>query len=94
MYRQVIIQSYKAAGQASGKSVRARPIAGQGLDTAINVECSAKMRNAYPVGTLFEITAKLTDREHGSPFLYTHHTWSFKVISQQEAGALIAGLAL
>jgi len=54
-YRKVIIQTYKRTGGGSSKSVRARPIDGQGLDISMNAECSSPMRKNNPIGPLFFI---------------------------------------
>ena len=84
-YRKVIIQTYKRSGGGSSKSVRARPIDGQGLNTSMNVECSSPMRKNNPIGTLFLLEAKVTNRENGPPFLYAHFETPYKIISEQEA---------
>ncbi len=34
----------------------------------------------YPVGTRFKVKVKLTDREGGGEFLYSHHSWKFDVL--------------
>jgi hypothetical protein len=46
----------------------------------MNVECSRSTRSRYPVGTCFDIYAKETDKEGGSPFLYSHYDWPFEVL--------------
>lgn len=89
-YRQVIIETFKNIGDSSSKSVRARPISGQGLNIAMNVECSSKMRKGHPVGTLFLLEAKVTDREGGTPFLYAHYNSPYKVVSKNEAAELLS----
>jgi hypothetical protein len=47
----------------------------------MNVECSRDMRTRFPIGTRFRIFAKETAREDGNPFLYTHHSWPYDVVS-------------
>ena len=84
-YRKVIIKTYRATGGGSNKSVRARPIDGQGFDTSMKVECSSSMRKNNPLGTLFLLDAKITNREGGTPFLYVHYNAPYKVISEKEA---------
>jgi len=84
-YMDVVIETYPNAGGGSSKSLRARPVLGQGLDVKMNVECSSKMRKNYPVGTKFLITAKLSNREGGSEFLYSHFNSSYRVLSYEEA---------
>jgi hypothetical protein len=85
MYTDVLIQTYVNSGEASVSSVRARPYPGQKFSTHMNVECSKRMRAEYPVGSIFLVKAKLTDREGGGQFLYTHHSWSFRVLTEDEA---------
>jgi hypothetical protein len=89
-YRQVIIETFKNIGNSSSKSVRARPISGQGLNVTMKVECSSKMRKDHPVGTLFLLEAKVTDREGGTPFLYAHYNSPYKVVSKNEAAELLS----
>ena len=83
-YRDVIIETYPNTGGGSSKSLRARPVAGQKLDVSMNVECSSKMRKSHPVGSKFLISAKVTDREGGLPFLYSHFNTPYKVLSNDE----------
>jgi hypothetical protein len=45
------------------------------------VECSKHMRYAHPVGTRFRVYAKETSREGSPPFLYTHFSWPYEVVS-------------
>lgn len=80
-YQQIVVESYRHTGGGSAHSIRCRPIAGQGLPTNLNVECSSVMRNSHPVGTRFRIQAKVTDRE-GTPFVYTHHNWPWEVVGR------------
>ncbi len=56
------------------------------------VECSSKMRDAHPVGTIFRIEAKITDREGGPPFLYTNYAWHYSVVTEAEAKRCISDL--
>jgi len=88
-YRDVVIETYRNQGEASSSAIRARPIAGQGLSTSMKVECSSKMRDTHPPGTLFRVRAKVISREGGPDFLYTNHAWKYQVISRDEANALL-----
>jgi len=83
-YRKVIIETFRSSGGGSSKSVRARPIDGQGLDTSMKVSCSSSMRKSEPVGTLFLLDAKVTDREGGTPYLYSPYNSPYKIMSDQE----------
>ena len=88
-YRKVIIETFRSSGGGSSKLVRARPIDGQGLDTSMKVSCSSSMRKSEPVGTLFLLEAKVTDRE-GAPFLYSHYNTPYKIISVQDANEFLS----
>ena len=88
-YRQVVIETYRNAGEPTSARIRARPIPGQGLSTDMKVECSREMREKYPVGTKILIDAKITDREGGTPFLYAHYAATYEVISDSAAKGFI-----
>ena len=45
----------------------------------MRVECSSKMRDNYPIGTVFIVQAQIIDKEGGMDFLYTHYNWPYKV---------------
>lgn len=83
-YRSVIIETYHGSRTSSSGGIRARPIAGQNLDTSMNVECSLKMRTSHPVGTKFLINAKIKNKEGGDDFLYAHYNASYKVLNEKE----------
>lgn len=91
-YQPVVIETYSGRGTTSSDGIRARPLPGQNLDTAMNVECSSKMRKGYPVGTKFLILAKVTSKEGGKPFLYSHYNQPYKILSTEDAEAFIRGL--
>jgi hypothetical protein len=87
-YREIVVQTYNNPGEPSSERIRARPVAGQGLSTDLKVECSSKMREGHPPGTLLIIRAKLTDRE-GTQFLYSHYNWRYRVVTAAEAERFI-----
>lgn len=80
-YQMVKVESYRPA-QTSGLhgAVHIRPCAGQDLPTTLHVECSKALSRDYPVGTVFRIRAKRTDREGSGEYLYSHHSWQYEVI--------------
>jgi hypothetical protein len=80
-YQMVKVESYRPS-QTSGLhgAVHIRPCPGQGLPTTLHVECSKALSRDYPVGTVFRIRAKLTDREGSGEFLYSYHGWKYEVI--------------
>lgn len=84
-YRNIIIETYKNLSGGSSQSIRARPLADQGFDTSMNVECSSSMRKSHKVGTRFLISAKPTNREGGPEFLYSHFNSPYQVLSDKEA---------
>lgn len=88
-YREVVIETYRGTATHASGGLRARPIAGQGLDTSMNVECSTKMRNGHPIGTKFLVSARLKDKEGGPSFLYVHYNHDYEVISDQAAQEFI-----
>ena len=92
-YSEYVVQSYSASGAGSKKSIRARPLPGQGIDPAAHVECSSEMRDSQPAGALFAITAKVATRKGGTPFLYTSFKWPYRVLTTEEAQAIIARTA-
>ena len=88
-YRNVVIETYRNIYGGSSKSIRARPLPGQGLDTTMNVECSSKMRKGHVVGTKFLLQAKVTDRKGGTSFLYAHYDSPYRVVNEEEAREFI-----
>jgi hypothetical protein len=80
-YRSVIVESYEPASTSGlHGAVHIRPLPDQGLPTDIHVRCPKVLSRAYRVGTRFRITAKLTDKEGGRPFLHSHHNWPYEVL--------------
>jgi len=80
-YQLVEVESYiPAAISGLHGKVHIRPCKGQDYPGTMHVECSKKLSRDYPVGTRFRITAKLTDREGGSEFLYSHYSWKYEVL--------------
>lgn len=51
---------------------RVQPLPGQAFATSLRVQCGRKLLD-YPVGTVFKVNAKMTDRLGGEPFLYVWH---------------------
>ena len=84
-YRQVAVES-----SLKGGAVHIRPIPGQAYSPALSVQCSRRLVDLYPVGTKFLLSAKLTDRLGGTPFLYAYHGDADVVLSPGEAKAFLA----
>ena len=81
-YQDVIIETYRHTSGGSKRPIRAHPIAGQGFDERMHVECSSSMRESYPVGTKFRIRATIKNKEGGTDFLYTYHGWGYEVVDR------------
>ncbi|WP_113479713.1 hypothetical protein [Rhizobiales bacterium] len=80
-YRMVLVESYRP-NRTSGLhgDVHVRPRPGQGFPVTMHVECSKSLSRNYPVGTVFKIRAKLTDREGSGDFLYSYFGWKYDVV--------------
>jgi len=52
-----------------------RPVSGQAFSSAMRVHCSRQLLDLarYPLGTRFLLSAKITDRLGGEPYLYAWH---------------------
>lgn len=83
-YRQILVESYRTTATSGlHGEIHIRPVAGQGLSTALQVECSKELSRNYPVGTQFRIRAKLTDRDGGGEYLYSYFRWPVTVIQKR-----------
>lgn len=61
--------------------IHIRPLPGQEpFLTSMFVECSKDLSTDYPVGTKFRMKAKLTQRESGTTFVYSHYLWKYEVL--------------
>lgn len=90
VYTLLAIKTFVRTGGGSRAKNRAHPLPGQGVDTNLFVECSRKIRDSYSAGTVFLIWAKVTDREGGTPFLYSHHSWDYVPVDEKLALKWIA----
>jgi hypothetical protein len=84
-YRQVAVQSRSVDGV-----VQMHPMPGQAFSSTLSVQCARRLREQYPVGTCFLLSAKLTDRQGGTPFLYAYHGDPDVVLSASAAKAFLA----
>lgn len=80
-YEMLLVESYEPV-HTSGLhgSVHIRPVDGQGYRSTMHVECSKNLCRDHPIGTRFRIKAKLTDREGGGQYLYSHWRWPVEVV--------------
>ena len=75
-----------------GAAVQIRPVPGQAFSPELSVQCSQRLRDTglYPLGTVFLLSAKLTDRLGGTPFLYAYHGDADVVLTPKQAKAFLA----
>jgi hypothetical protein len=86
-YREVAVES--VPDPRSG-DLLIRPMAGQAFAPSLKVQCSRRLREAYPAGTCFLLLAKMTDRLGGEPFLYAYHGDPVVVLSPAQARKFLA----
>jgi hypothetical protein len=86
-YRQVAVQSVMR-----GSRVEIHPVPGQAYSPELNVQCARSMSDTdvYPLGTFFLLSAKLTDRLGGTPYLYAWHGDPVQVLTPKAAKAFLA----
>lgn len=81
LYKYIIVESVRCNNGVQHGDIHIRPLPGQEPFTPyMFVECPSSMKHDYPVGTRFRIRAKITCKEGGTPFIYTHYTWPFEVL--------------
>jgi hypothetical protein len=82
-YHYVVLESFIPTSSSGHRGkVELRPVPGQIFGTHLLSESPRAMvdTSVYLPGTKFRIKAKLTDREGGGEFLYSHWSWQFEVI--------------
>lgn len=81
-YSYIIVESYKPEiNRGYHGEIHIKPIAGQEPFTEdMHVECNKVLSNEYELGTRFKIKAKITSREGGKPFAYSHYKWPFEAL--------------
>jgi hypothetical protein len=65
-----------------GSERRVRPIGDKPFPRHLYVACSKKMREMYPVGTVFELQVQLIVRTDGSKYLMCPHTDPYEVVDR------------
>jgi len=88
-YRDVAVESF--IDGRSGR-LRIRPMAGQAFAPTLAVQCGRHLVDAerHPPGTRFLVSAKLTDRLGGEPFLYVYHGDPVVVLTAAAAKQFLA----
>jgi hypothetical protein len=85
-YQEIIVETF-CPSSTSGLHgpVHVRPLPGQDLDTKMMVECAKSLTRDHPVGSLFKIQAKVTDRMGSGAFIYSYHGWEALLVTGDEA---------
>jgi hypothetical protein len=78
-YKEIIAEIVDGQDSMGRPKLQVRPVAGQGLDTSLNIECSRRLRDAHPVGTKVQLQVQLTSMQ-GAPFLYSYHGWPVVIL--------------
>ena len=78
-YHEIVVQSVMGKDSQGRPKRQIRPIIGQLFGSHLNVECSIKLIENYPLGTRFKLKAKLTATK-GTPFLYSYFGWPVTVV--------------
>lgn len=78
---QIIVETFRHAGEPSSALVRVRPVAGQVYPATIRVECSKSMRNSAQLGSRFRIYVQKKQREDGPVFLYRYGGWKWEQVA-------------
>ena len=88
-YREVAVESF--IDPRSGV-LKMRPMAGQAFAPSLKVQCSRTMVDParHPPGTRFLVSAKLTDRKGGTPFLYVYHGDPVTILTLAQAKKFLA----
>ena len=88
-YRDVAVESVADFHRGA---LRIRPMAGEAFAPSLAVRCSRSMLDTacYPVGTCFLVSAKLSDRLGGTPFLYVYHGDPVVVLTPAQAKKFLA----
>ena len=80
-YLPVVLETYYEVKSGKKSRIHARPVSGQEhFSSELDAECCRDMRKKHPVGTMFLVWGKVTDREGGGSFVYTYHGWPFEIV--------------
>ena len=81
--REVVVETFRAYGENSRNKIRVRPIASEGFDPEIRVQCALKMRADHPVGTIFRLSLTVRDAGGGDT-LFAPENAPYTVVEQEE----------
>ena len=82
-YQMIRVESYNESGSGLHGDIHVRPLPGQSpFEIGMRVECSEKLvdTSLHPLGTKFLIKAKITNRQGGTPFIYSSYAWTYTVL--------------
>jgi hypothetical protein len=80
-YTEIVVESF-IPNSTSGRhgEIHIRPIKGQDpFVPTMNVECSKKLSEDYPVGTRFIIKGIITTRGGKGTYIYSSYRWGYTV---------------
>ena len=83
-YNRLLVETYYAVKAGKSSKIHVRPVAGYGYDQGADVECSRTMRLSAPIGSKFYVYGKLTDREGGRDYYYSHHSWPMELVERAD----------
>ena len=66
IYLDIFVQSVKV-----GNRIRCKPLAGQQVSSSLWVECSRKIRQHYPIGTIFKVDVRRVSPKKRKEYLAT-----------------------
>lgn len=81
-YQYILVESF-IPDDLNGKhgEIHIRPLPNQEpYKREYMVECNKALSYDHPLGTQFRIKAKITNREGGKTFIYSHYTWPYEVL--------------
>ena len=86
----LLVETYDS-GPVSGRhgTKHVRAVKGQQVDTGLAVECNREMRELFPPGTMFLITAKLTDRSGKTQYLKSPPPRTYSVVTKAQAKSFL-----
>jgi DNA-binding MarR family transcriptional regulator len=86
------LETGEGGGCLRGGEVKIRPVPGQAYSPSLRVHGPAAMRDLarYPLGTRFRVSAKLTDRLGGTPYLYVYPGDPVSVMSPEQSRVFLA----
>ena len=79
-YFTLIVETYRESGSGLHGDIHVRCVEGQEFPPTFRIRFPMAPRFAHPVGSRFQILAKLSDKEGGNNFLHSNHAWPYTVL--------------